>query len=119
MVTCSEIVTIGVAAVAGCVGLATVDISHAIAFAMATAIIIAAAIMLLTMPFAAYPHRDSATFRGLTEAVIAYNYAALIERFHASDCNDIWNSLCIILSDQLGISREVLHRDTRFADMDF
>ncbi len=119
MVTCSAIVTVSVATIAACVGLATIDIGHAVAFAFATAIIIAAGLMLVTMPFATNPHRDFATFRGLTTAVIAYNFAALNQRFHISDRNDIWNSLCVILSDQLGISRETLHKNTRFADMGF
>jgi hypothetical protein len=119
MVTCSEGATLSCAAIAGCIGLVTVGVGEAIAFAIATAIIIAAALLLVTMPFAVNPHKDFATFRGLTTTVVAYNYAALIERFHVSDRNDIWDSLCVILSDQLGIGRETLHQSTRFADMDF
>jgi hypothetical protein len=83
-------------------------------------LIIATAILVVaTSPFAIYPDRNFATFRGLTNAVLAHNYAILNERYPTSDREAVWNALSFIIAEQLGLEPSELTSSTRFADLGF
>jgi hypothetical protein len=107
------------AASAGCYGFTIGGPNQALLFALVSLIIATAILVVATSPFAVYPDRNFATLRGLTNAVIAYNYAILNERYPTSDREAVWNALSFIIAEQLGLESSELTSSTRFADLGF
>ncbi|MBN2217478.1 MAG: hypothetical protein JW719_08885 [Pirellulales bacterium] len=57
------------------------------------------------------------TLGGLTRCIVALNHKEFQTSDKSSTDNDpIWDSLCEIVVDQLGVKREFLNRDTRFVE---
>jgi acyl carrier protein len=71
---------------------------------------------LLTKPFATRPAATYATFRGLTNVVIAHNHSKLSERFDTWDTKDVWNALCVILVEQLDVKPDAVTREARLVE---
>lgn len=67
--------------------------------------------LVLTVPFATLPGRSFLTLRGLTEQLLARNWAKLADRHNAFSTRDIWTILSLILMDQLGVDRERITPD--------
>jgi acyl carrier protein len=70
----------------------------------------------ITVPFATRPDVSFTSFRGLTNTVLANNYAALGIRFNGSNTSDIWNALCVIIVHQLGVKPELVSPEARFVE---
>jgi hypothetical protein len=69
-----------------------------------------------TESFAIHPAPSFATYRGLSNMVVAHNYARLNERFDAWNRADVWRALQIIIVEQLGVKPELVTREARFVD---
>jgi acyl carrier protein len=90
----------------------------AILWAIAAAVVAGLALMKITEPFAVHTSAPFDSFRSLTKVILAYNYSALCDRFNAqaSSPADIWDALCVIIVEQLGVKPETVTRDALFVD---
>jgi hypothetical protein len=83
---------------------------------LAVSAIVGSLFAVVTTPFATRPDATFTSLRGLTNSVLANNYAALSKRFGASNASDIWNALCVIVVNQLGVKPELVSREARFVE---
>ena len=60
----------------------------------------------VTLPFAVHTRPEWSTFRGLSQLLLAHNYARLSRRFNTRDPADVWQALQTIVVDQLGVQPE-------------
>jgi hypothetical protein len=94
--------------------------SRAIAFgflvSMVALIITGFVFAFLSRPFANRPAAAYATFRGLTNVVIAHNHAALSSRFDTWNPEDVWSGLRVILVEQLNVKPEAVKREARLIE---
>jgi len=68
----------------------------------------------ITAPFATLPSPNFVTFRGLSNVVLAHNYATLSHKFDSWNPADVWDALRIIIVEQLGVKPELVTRDASF-----
>ena len=61
---------------------------------------------MVTRPFAVHTRPEWTTFRGLSQVLLAHNYARLSRRFNTRDPDDVWQALQTMVVDQLGVQPE-------------
>ena len=66
---------------------------------------------MLTRRQATVPRSAIATFRGLSNVVLAMNYARISARYNSWTPADVWNVLTVIIVEQLGVRREAVTKD--------
>ena len=73
-----------------------------------------AILLLLTRPFAIYPGSACSTIRDLVTKIVAMNYSKLSSKYSTRNPTDIWNTLQLIVCEQLGVEKSVVAPGARF-----
>lgn len=81
----------------------------AVLTALGTLVAAGSVARIATRSFAILPSGRIATFRGLSQTVLAGNYATLSERYQSS--SDIWNALKTLVADCLDVPEDAVTRD--------
>ena len=74
----------------------------------------AAVLLLLTRPFAIYPESTCTTVRDLVTKLVAMNYSKLSSKYSTRNPTDIWNTLQLIVCEQLGVEKSAVVSGARF-----
>ena len=70
----------------------------------------------ITRFWAVHTESDWSTFRGLSQVVLAHNYAKLSRRFNTWDPADVWQALQAIVVEKLGVEPEQVTRQARLVE---
>ena len=68
----------------------------------------------VTQPFAIYPASTCSTIRDLVTNLVAINYNTLATRYSTRNPTDVWNTLQLIVAEQLGVDRSKVVPQARF-----
>jgi len=68
----------------------------------------------VTQPFAIYPASTCSTIRDLVTNLVAINYNTLAMRYSTRNPTDVWNTLQLIVAEQLGVDRSKVVPHARF-----
>ncbi|MFO0943130.1 MAG: hypothetical protein U0930_20535 [Pirellulales bacterium] len=74
----------------------------------------AAILWYLTQSFAVYPSPNCSTIRDLVTNLVAINFNTLVTRYSTRNPTDVWNTLQLIVAEQLGVDRSAVHPHARF-----
>jgi len=74
-------------------------------------------VLLATAPMATRVGSGFTTLRELSQFVLAHNHAALATELQSWNAADMWETLRVIIAEQLGIKAEDVARNARFRDM--
>lgn len=88
--------------------------NHAVWIGILSLVLIGVIASLITAPFATLPRPIFVTFRGLSNVVLAHNYAKLSQKFNTWNPADVWDALQIIIVEQLGVNSELVTKDASF-----
>lgn len=70
----------------------------------------------LTIPMAVLVGPTFTTFRGLATNLLAMNFATLSDRHDSWNSSDIWDTLRLVIVEQLGVKPEDVTPDANFVD---
>ncbi len=76
----------------------------------------AAGLTVLTRPLATEPGPEFVTVGGLAHVVLQRNFRALHEQYNGWNPSDVWDTIQVILLEQLAIKPEEVTRDARFLE---
>jgi hypothetical protein len=88
--------------------------ANAVCVAFITTLAAGFVLIYTTEPLAVLFSSDCATVGQFTKATLALNYGAISDEYQRYRASEVWDSLCSIISEQLGVPRNILKRETHF-----
>ena len=89
----------------------------AVVAGFAAVVVAAVCAALATAPAAVHLGHGCRTFRQMSQHVLAHNHAALATAIRSWNADEMWDSLRVIVAEELGLEVEDVVRTTRFEDI--